>query len=348
MNFICEKCNRKFTTIYRLVRHIHIHKLSSKEYYDLFLKNEDEGVCICGKDTSFCNLKKGYLKHCSHKCSANDPITRTKYKETNLLKYGEELPTSYGGSKYKQNMIKKYGVTSACSLDCVIEKRRQTYLRRYGVTHPGKSVEVRNKTKKTCLEKYGVENPMQDKDIRKSQENTCLEKYGVRYHIQAKEVREKSKNTCLERYGVGNPFQIKEVKEKAKEKSRDRMFKFWNPQRRLDQSKKMLNGYAAYIQSFIKNPSWPQVKTFNMVKSIYPDAILNHPCLNYSLDIAIPSLMIDIEYDGSRYHQDKDVEKDKKRQSKIEEQGWKVIRYRDRVPSKDTLKRDIKISMLRG
>jgi len=46
VNLNCRICARKFTTVKGLVRHIRVHKLSSKEYYDLFLKNEGEGVCI--------------------------------------------------------------------------------------------------------------------------------------------------------------------------------------------------------------------------------------------------------------------------------------------------------------
>ena len=113
-----------------------------------------------------------------------------------------------------------------------------------------------------------------------------------------------------------------------------------NPMKRPEQRERMKNGGAAHMNSFIKNPSRPQVKLYNLAKSIYSDAEINRPlelsnkkwC---SLDIAIPSLMIDIEYDGSYYHQDE--EKDRKRQYEIEDKGWKVIRYRDYVPTKEEL-----------
>lgn len=109
---------------------------------------------------------------------------------------------------------------------------------------------------------------------------------------------------------------------------------------------RMLNGGAAYNNSFIRNVSKPQIELFNKIKKIYPNAILNHPChpLNFSLDVAIPELMICFESDGSWWHQDK--EKDLKRQEKIEELGWRLIRYYPvdnikQVPSIEQIKKDI-------
>lgn len=121
-----------------------------------------------------------------------------------------------------------------------------------------------------------------------------------------------------------NPDKIKKIKEKLREK--------------------MLNGMASYMNSFIKNPSRPQVELYNRVKELYPNVILNYPCLNYSLDIAIPELRICIESDGSWWHQDK--EKDLKRQKNIEKEGWKIIRYLidniKQVPSKIQIENDLK------
>jgi len=105
---------------------------------------------------------------------------------------------------------------------------------------------------------------------------------------------------------------------------------------------KMLNGQSAYLNSFIKNPSKPQVELFNLIKEIYPTAILNYPIMNYSIDIVIPELKIAFEYDGSYWHKDKE-EYDQKRQKEIEDLGWKFIRYIDNVPSEDDIIEDITI-----
>jgi hypothetical protein len=125
---------------------------------------------------------------------------------------------------------------------------------------------------------------------------------------------------------------------------------FWRSQRFLDKvipkrRQHCLNGHAVYMNSKIKNPSTPQVELFKIVKSIFSTAVLNYPLYrgegkrNYSLDIAIPQLQIVIEYDGSYWH--KDSKKDNIRQDKIEESGWQLIKYRNRIPTKDQLIKDM-------
>lgn len=107
----------------------------------------------------------------------------------------------------------------------------------------------------------------------------------------------------------------------------------------------MLKGGAVKANSGIQNPSKPQVELYNRIKIVYPSAVLNYPLyeLNYSLDIAIPELKIWFESDGSWWHQDK--EKDLERQRKIENLGWKCIRYSansiKEVPTVEKVKEDL-------
>jgi len=97
----------------------------------------------------------------------------------------------------------------------------------------------------------------------------------------------------------------------------------------------LLNGQAVYMNRFIKNPSKPQKKLYKMILSLCPYAIMNYPCLNYSIDIAIPFLNIAIEYDEPYWHQN--IERDKVRQYNIEKEGWKFIRY-NKLPTLQDLK----------
>ena len=144
---------------------------------------------------------------------------------------------------------------------------------------------------------------------------------GIKTGVQSDETKEKRKRTWLEKYGCFPNQRIE---------YRNRL------------SGEMKAGRASYLNLCIKNPSKPQVELFNLTKSIYEDAVLNYPCLNYSIDIAIPSLMIAIEYDSSYWHNYSDnKEKDKKRQSEIESTGWKFLRYRDYVPSNKQLEKDL-------
>jgi hypothetical protein len=74
----CEICGREFENYKSLARHLRTHKMTSKDYYDKFFKKEGEGICpVCGKETSFINLRKGYCKFCSKECAKsgeNNPM----------------------------------------------------------------------------------------------------------------------------------------------------------------------------------------------------------------------------------------------------------------------------------
>ena len=89
----CEVCKKEFKTIKSLSQHLahpltkkNHYILTTKEYYDKFLKNEKEGICKingCSKETTFVNLDKGYLEYCSHKCYNLDPEIRLVRSESN-------------------------------------------------------------------------------------------------------------------------------------------------------------------------------------------------------------------------------------------------------------------------
>ena len=50
----CQICKKEFTKR-GLTYHItHIHKITKKDYYDTYLKTENEGLCkYCGNQTKF-------------------------------------------------------------------------------------------------------------------------------------------------------------------------------------------------------------------------------------------------------------------------------------------------------
>lgn len=65
---ICLACSEYFDSTQKLTRHISlIHKITKKEYYDIFIKKENEGLCAtCGGQTSF--IGNSYKKYCSEEC----------------------------------------------------------------------------------------------------------------------------------------------------------------------------------------------------------------------------------------------------------------------------------------
>jgi 5-methylcytosine-specific restriction endonuclease McrA len=74
----CEICGKEFKRYKSLSCHLRKHNTTSKEYYDKFLKKNGEGICpVCGKETNFYGMKKGYAKFCSNRCAnskENNPM----------------------------------------------------------------------------------------------------------------------------------------------------------------------------------------------------------------------------------------------------------------------------------
>jgi len=112
-----------------------------------------------------------------------------------------------------------------------------------------------------------------------------------------------------------------------------------------DLRNRMLNGQASHMLKFKKNPSKNEVKLRSIVQSIYPNCEFQCQVLNYALDVAIPEYKIAIEYDGWYHFDTQDhIDYHFRRQKKIEEQGWKFIRYSmfNKFPSIEQIRDSIK------
>jgi len=181
----CQLCDRSFNSFQSLGKHISgTHKIELKDYYHKYLMIDDsDKYCVCGKVCSFINIKNGYLKHCSKKCSASDPITKDLFKVTSIEKYGNDSPNR--------------------SLS-VKEKKRKTFQKNYGADNIFCSVDGKRKNIETCNKKYGVDNFAKTEEYHIKNQSTNMINYGVPYSLQSISVREKSKNTHIKRYGVDN------------------------------------------------------------------------------------------------------------------------------------------------
>lgn len=87
MEITCKLCDRKFTGIKGLSKHIkYTHKIEVKIYYDTYVKKNDEGFCsICRSEVKFSRF--GYhSKTCSSTCSnkLRFPVTVEFWKDKGL------------------------------------------------------------------------------------------------------------------------------------------------------------------------------------------------------------------------------------------------------------------------
>jgi very-short-patch-repair endonuclease len=86
------------------------------------------------------------------------------------------------------------------------------------------------------------------------------------------------------------------------------------------------------IRKFVKHPSKPQLRLFEMVRHKYPDAVLEYPLkINnkiFWLDVAVPNQKLDFEYDGEYWHALNERRyNDKIRDEILLNARWKVIRF---------------------
>ena len=89
---ICKLCTKEIKNSLGLSSHLkHNHnEYTVKSYYDTFYKKENEGICICGKATTFNTFNSGYRKFCSSKCAQNSEIVRHKILSS-IIKYDDEF-----------------------------------------------------------------------------------------------------------------------------------------------------------------------------------------------------------------------------------------------------------------
>jgi hypothetical protein len=83
-----------------------------------------------------------------------------------------------------------------------------------------------------------------------------------------------------------------------------------------------------YVRGFVSRLSKPQAQLYDIIKETFEDAEIEYPVKVDAgryiwLDIAIPSKMINVEYDGLYWH---NKEEDEKRDNFLRSRGWNVYR----------------------
>ena len=78
----CEIDNTNFISMRKFLYHLKKLNITEKEYYDKYLKTENEGICSeCKKESKFINIGNGYSKFCCYYCSSiNEDVKKLKYE----------------------------------------------------------------------------------------------------------------------------------------------------------------------------------------------------------------------------------------------------------------------------
>lgn len=100
---ICQICDKELKNNIALGLHVKSHNMTSKQYYDLYMKKPNEGICpVCRKETKWQSFDRGYLKHCSYKCTQNDIKVVEKRECRFIEKYGVD---SYSKTKQFKTIL---------------------------------------------------------------------------------------------------------------------------------------------------------------------------------------------------------------------------------------------------
>ena len=170
------------------------HGITTRQYYDMYLKKEDEDKCpVCGGETGFINMNRGYNRCCSHECMYKDEV----YNESRNI-----------------------GISSI-DFNTALEKRKGTCLKKYGVECVSMLPEVQSSIRDTCLQKYGTESTLSLDKVKSARINKLNEdmhninlKRSQSNKLKSKEASEKRKNTLLLNYGVDYASKISGFRDK--------------------------------------------------------------------------------------------------------------------------------------
>lgn len=89
----CKICKSEHKTLCGIAKHIiKSHNMKSKEYYDIYLKKEKDGVCIiCGKETQYVNITSGYRKTCGNSCGCTNYRTILRMDEEKFNAFRDKV-----------------------------------------------------------------------------------------------------------------------------------------------------------------------------------------------------------------------------------------------------------------
>lgn len=294
----CRICDKEMLNNLGLSSHLRSkHKITVKKYYDLYLKKEGEGTCIvCGNETGFINISKGYHKNCSIRCGN---ITGTE--------------------KTKQNNLKKYGVVSTLQLE---EVKQKSFLKKEQL-YGDKNYNNPKKARQTNMERYGVENTFdlpgarekgkkiledrrKEKLEKKKQEE--IEKYGKLGYTKAEKIsitKHKKLKSFEEENNCISANTLKTIYGQGWYKSQIVNYLY-----NEDGYAFVLNENIQIIKKYVEQhelstSSLKEKEMLDFIKSVYNGEIIENSrkiIPPYEIDIYIPELKIALEFNGVYHH----------------------------------------------
>ena len=123
---ICKICKLECKSGQSLAKHIHCkHNMTSKEYYNTYLKQPNEGNCLlCKKETPFLGLTKGYQKYCCARCAQNSDSNI--FKVNNPTKHRKDFSCQLKHISFTCNMCGKSFTTKTAIRNHIINGHKMS------------------------------------------------------------------------------------------------------------------------------------------------------------------------------------------------------------------------------
>lgn len=216
----------------------------------------------------------------------------------------------------------------------------------------GKNRKVENKTynnslkkhggKYYCLDCYNHENDLKEYRQQKI-EDGVWKAYGTNNVFQSEDIKVKIKETLLNKYGEDNPLKVDSIKKKVEETNMEK----YGAKVALNNQEIHKKAQESLYKHGTQKCSSQQYNLYQLIlENIECDECeLNKPVSLCFADIHIKfdEILIDIEYDGSYWHQDK--QRDRRRDEVFKKYGYKILRIKARreVPSLEQVKEALNV-----
>lgn len=176
---------------------VYLYHFLTEHTFDEYI---DSRICHHCHDglIAFKNFTKGYGMYCNTKCSRNSPLSKQRYENTLISRYGD---AHYNNSeKNRLTCQERYNCDNVFQREEIKEKAKETKLLRYG----DENYANHEKRKKTCIERYGVLEPTQNKMIYEKSRETLFKHYGVKTPMESSKLRNRWAEKMLEKYNSTN------------------------------------------------------------------------------------------------------------------------------------------------
>lgn len=141
--------------------------------------------CNIGR-VKFVSFTKGYGEYCSVQCSGRSSKRNSKRKQTNIQRYGVDVPLKNPviAGKVKETNIQRYGVSCSAQSGSVLQKVQETNIEKYGVTQYLSSSEFRTKRKETMVSRFGTEHYTQTAEYKQRTQSSNMQRYNRLHSAQ--------------------------------------------------------------------------------------------------------------------------------------------------------------------